>query len=190
MPAGAASLANASSSYRPEHASRWKREWLLLLGAGVLAALLHELFRWPLKLPGHHGLEWLAVLMAARLMSSKPLAALAVALGAAATAMVMAGGHGPGLRPLIYLMQGLALDGLWLLLRGGVPNWWLAALMGAAVHALSPLFKLLLMNGGWVKGGVVASGAAFPVLTHGIFGALGAAAGALAIQSWQRKRQR
>ena len=156
----------------------------------MLAAVLHEVFRWPLKMPGHHGLEWLATLMAARLLSARPTAALAVALGAAAATMAVAGGHEPGLRPVIYLIQGLALDGLWLLLRGGVPAWWLAALMGATVHALSPLFKLLLLAGGLAQGGVVSAGAAFPVVTHCAFGALGAAAGALAVQAWRQTRRR
>lgn len=143
-----------------------------------------------MRLPGHHGLEWLAILMAARLASQRPGAALAVALGAAATALASAGGGETGLRPLTYLVQGLVLDGLYLLLRGRVGGLWMAIPLGALVHALSPLIKTLLASGGshWLQS--LTQGLGFPLMTHALFGAVGAATGALLVLGWRKRSPR
>ena len=138
-PHGDVSLANASSSFRPSLAR--SRELMLLLAAGAVAALLHASFRWPLQMPGHHGLEWLAILTAARLLSQRPGAALAVALGAAGTTLAVSG-HENLLRPLIYLLQGAALDGLWLLLQA---EFLAIALIVVYVGAVMVLFLFVVM---------------------------------------------
>ncbi len=50
-----------------------RRSTLLLSGAGIAAALLHAATRFPLHLPGHEGLEWMAILMLARPASPRSL---------------------------------------------------------------------------------------------------------------------
>lgn len=160
---------------------------MLLLAAGAVAALLHASFRWPLQMPGHHGLEWLAILTAARLLSQRPGAALAVALGAAGTTLAVSG-HENLLRPLIYLLQGAALDGLWLLLRGRAAALWLAVPMGALVHALSPMLKNLLAVAGGTVSGSLAQGLAWPLTTHALFGGIGALVAAAGVAALQRQR--
>lgn len=162
----------------------------MLVGLGVVAAVLHVSFRWPLRLPGHHGLEWLALLMAARMVSQRPGAALAVAVGAAATALTAAGGHDAFLRPATYLLQGLVLDGLWLLLQGRLAAPLLAVVLGAVVHALAPMLKNLVAvaTDGGLAMSSLAQGLAFPLATHAAFGAVGAAAGALAVLAWRHRR--
>lgn len=162
---------------------------MLLVAAGVVAALLHIGLRWPLKLPGHHGLEWLAILLAARVLSQRPGAALAVAIGAAATAFA-GGGHEGMLRPLTYLVQGVALDGLWLLLQARVAALWLAVPLGALVHALAPMLKNVVAVAGGAASGSLAQGLAWPLATHALFGAVGAIVGTFAAAVLQRRRTR
>jgi hypothetical protein len=180
---GAASTARSSSATSPLVV-----ELALLAAAGLAAALLHEAFRWPLKLPGHHGLEWLAILMAARLLSQRPGAALAVAGGAALGALGLMGTEPNAQRAGIYLVQGLVLDGLFLLLRGGVAPFLLAPLLGATVHALSPLVKNALLLPGAATLGSLSQGLAWPLATHAAFGAVGALCGALAVRALRRTR--
>lgn len=154
---------------------------------------MHQAFRWPLHLPGHHGLEWLAFLMGARVLSNRPGAALAVATGAAVATVVGSLGHGPDawLRPLIYLAQGALLDGLWTLLRGRASAAWLALPIGAAVHATSPLLKALLLWPGAAVPSVLVDGLGLPLASHAAYGAVGALVGALAAGAWlRRSRQR
>ena len=56
-------------------------EVTLLFLAGVLAIVLHERLRNPIGIPGHHGLEFMAIILAARLSSKIKWAASISALG-------------------------------------------------------------------------------------------------------------
>lgn len=184
---GDASLGNWSSVSRP--ASGTAIGLLLLLGAGAAAAILHESFRWPLRMPGHHGLEWLAILVFARVLSTRPWAAFALACGAALTALTPLGGHEGSVRPLTYLVQGFTLDLLYLLiLRYRLPLA-LSVLAGALTHALSPLLKSLMALGGAAGFDSLSKGLAFPLMTHAGFGATGAAVGLLLALAWRRVRK-
>jgi len=187
VPLGAASPASSSSS--SDAGRRFLVELALLLAAGLVVELLHQSLRWPIRLPGHHGLEWLAILMSARLLSDRPGAALAVASGASLGALGLLGGEVHGTRAGIYLLQGAALDGLFLLLRGRAAWWVLALGLGALVHALSPMVKSLLQGPGTSSFGALSQGLAYPLSTHAAFGAVGALAGALAVRAWQRARR-
>jgi hypothetical protein len=84
-------------------------ELILLLGVGVLAVVLHQSFRIPLRMPGYHGMEWFALLILARLLSNRGAAGMVVGLGAALTACMYAGGlglDGKSAQILTYLLQG------------------------------------------------------------------------------------
>ncbi len=56
-------------------------EIILLLLAGVMAIVLHARLRTPLNIPGHHGIEFMAIILAARLSSSVKWASSISALG-------------------------------------------------------------------------------------------------------------
>ena len=56
-------------------------EVILLLLAGVLAIVLHARLRMPINVPGHHGIEFMTVIIAARLASKIKWASSISALG-------------------------------------------------------------------------------------------------------------
>lgn len=56
-------------------------EVILLLLAGVTAIVLHARLRTPLNIPGHHGIEFMAIILAARLSSGMKWASSISALG-------------------------------------------------------------------------------------------------------------
>ena len=111
-----------------------QRSTLLLLGAGIAAALLHAAARFPLHLPGHQGVAWMAILMLARLASPYRWAATVAALGAAAVAPFL-GFHDP-LAPLAYLLPGLVLDLSALLSSRNLGVMALGAAVGYTAHPL------------------------------------------------------
>ena len=59
---------------------------LFLVSLGVAIVLLEQAFRWPLQLPGHHGLEAMALLVLGRLCCTNPWSATLVGASAAVTA--------------------------------------------------------------------------------------------------------
>ncbi len=56
-------------------------EITLLLLAGVIAIVLHARLRTPINIPGHHGMEFMAIILAARLSSNIKWASSISALG-------------------------------------------------------------------------------------------------------------
>lgn len=150
----------------------------ILLGMGVLIAVLHETLRWPLKMPGHHGMELMAVTLFARCMFAERYAAGTVGLGnAGATALL---GHGMAMEPVIFLVQGVLIDLVYPRLRN---TWfWVAglALLAGAAHAIKPLVKWGMQDFAGIASGSLVHGLGYPLMTHLVFGAIGGLAAALA----------
>jgi len=157
---------------------------LLALGAGIVA--LGEAFRFSLGLPGHHGLEAMALLATARLSTNYRWAATIAALSAAATAAAIGAGHG-GLVPILYMVPGLVID-LGVALR---PTWrsslfWLPA-FAALGHASKPVIKWIVLQGSSANFGSMAHGLPYPFVTHLMFGFTGALVATLLWRGWRKR---
>jgi hypothetical protein len=159
---------------------------LLALGAGIVA--LGEMFRLSLGMPGHHGLEAMALLATARLVTNYRWAATIAAMSAAMTAVAVDAGHG-GLVPLFHLLPGIVID-LGVML---VPVWrssllWLPLLAGLG-HATKPLLKWVALGGTTPHLGSMANGLPYPLATHLLFGFSGALTATLLWKQWQKQKR-
>ena len=153
----------------------------VLFSLGIMAAFLHQHLRMGLDIPGHHGLEWMTLLVFGRMQSRYRWAALVVAGGAASTYMLqttympLAHSFKPA---LIYLLNGVCVDVLFSLSSGKLPLLFKGMLLGGVSYmakpvVLIPLAILFDMNfGSFNKYGFM-----YPVLTHFLFGSTGAVAG-------------
>lgn len=158
---------------------------MLLLGLGVAIVALGELFRFPLGLPGRHGLEAMALLATARLCTNYRWAATVAAASAATTAVVLGAGHG-GVVPTLYILPGLVID----IGMIAVPAWrtsllWLP-LLAAAGHATKPIAKWIALQGASPHFGSMAHGLPYPLTTHLLFGFTGALVATLAWRARQK----
>ena len=182
---GDSSHARKSGAFEPLGAlTRERLLMLLLLGASVV--VLEESFRFSLGLPGHHGLEAMALLAFARLSCGYRWSASIAAAAAATTAVAIGAGHGV-LMPVLYLLPGLALDVGAML----VPAWrrgvlWLP-LFAAVGHASKPVVKWLALQATGMQFGSLANGLAWPLSTHLAFGFSGALVATLAWRQWRRR---
>lgn len=155
------------------------REALVLLGIGAVAVVLYSLFHWPMKMPGRHGLEWMALLLFARTTHHYRWAAAVTAFGAAMTSQVpIAGVHEPW-AALSYLLPGLVVD----LFYQSHKNWrryvLYLAVIAAFAHATRPLLHYVEALYLGVSHGSLAGGLSYPLLTHLGFGFVGGLTGAL-----------
>ena len=150
--------------------------FLVLLGVG--SVVLPAVLRLPLKLPGHHGLEWMALLMIGRTVSRYRWAASVSSAGAGMTALLPVWGSDDPVFWLTYLLPGLVIDaGMPLVRRWGSPLWSLAVLAGLA-HGTKPLLRLAVgALFGWPYGSLV-GGVLYPLVLHILFGAIGGLLGA------------
>jgi hypothetical protein len=160
---------------------------MVLLGLGAAVVLLRELFRFPLGLPGHHGIEAMALLATARFYTNHRWGATIAAMGAAFTAAAIGAGYG-GLFPALYLLPGLVIDIGALL----APSWrrrllWIP-LFAALGHATKPVVKWIALGGTDAHMGSMANGLPYPFATHLLFGFSGALVATLAWRAFERRR--
>jgi len=159
--------------------------FLVSLGIGII--VLEQAFRWPLQLPGHHGLEAMALLAMGRLTCSNQWSATVVGASAAVTAPFLGADHG-ALMPLFYLLPAVVID-LGYRLR---PQWARQVLVflpvvAAAAFATKPLLRIVAHETFGMQFGSLRAGPLYPVLTHLMFGFLGALAAVLAWRATERR---
>jgi hypothetical protein len=160
---------------------------LFLLSLGIAIVLLEETFRWPLQLPGHHGLEAMALLVLGRLSCTSPFAATVVGASAAAAAPFAGADHG-ALMPLFYVLPGVVLD-------LGFRAWpalvrrfaWFLPVVAAVAFASKPLIRVFANEFFGMQFGSLRAGPVYPILTHLMFGFLGALAAVLAWRVTERR---
>lgn len=163
---------------------------LFLGSVGVAMVLLEQAFRWPLQLPGHHGLEAMALLVLGRLSCTNPWSATLVGASAAAAAPFVGADHGV-LMPLFYVLPGIVLDvgyRLWPRLAGRLLL--LLPLLAALAFASKPVIRVLANELFGMQFGSLRAGPVYPILTHLMFGFLGALAAVLAWRATESRLRR
>lgn len=147
--------------------------FLFLVSLGMLSVLLHKTFNYPLKLPGHHGLEIMALFVLGRLSCTHRWAATIVAFSAAATAGVTNAEHNPT-SAMLNILPGVGIDMLLML----VPNWrqhlFVVPIAAALAFALKPVFRLVIAQLTGMQFGSLQAGVLYPLSTHLMYGFLGA----------------
>lgn len=177
---------NGTSSLKPV-SKPFPTEWtgwleaFLLIGTGVFAVVLHQAFRWPLSLPGHHGIEWMALLLMGRAFSRLGPAGSLTSLGAAGASMLpLWRGDDPFIW-LIYLVPGPLIDLAFRYLPRYIDKIWFFMLMGGLAHTTKPLIRLVItIVSGWSFGSF-RFGVVYPVISHFLYGLIGGLFGALLV---------
>lgn len=170
---GAFSLEKTLNGFRSKALPLWL-EAIILTGLGVMVVVLHQALRFPMQLPGRHGIEWMAILLAGRAFGRSKVSGTFVSLSASATSMLpIWGAVDDPFIWLIYLLPGLVVDLAFYLL----PNWqqslpFLVSL-GALAHVTKPLVRWIVSLALGYPYGSFLWGVGYPMLTHLIFGAVG-----------------
>lgn len=191
QPIGEPRLSNTSSN--SDFVAKPGIHLALLFGAGVLIAFMHEIFHWPLKMPGHHGLEMMAITMFARCASGNRYAATTTSLGNVLVSSFFT--HEMLIQQAILVLQGLFIDSVYPKLKQLQDSQmqsklklqiWVActALLAGCAHAIKPLFKWLMQFGVDFHAGSLVNGLAYPLMSHILFGTVGGLAGVLAWRSY------
>lgn len=88
----------------------WALEALLLFALGGLAMVLHAKMRIPIKVPGRHGLEFMALLIAGRSISRIPFGSTISGLGVAAFCLLPFLGFRDPFMPIVFFIPALLVD--------------------------------------------------------------------------------
>jgi hypothetical protein len=160
---------------------------LFLASLGVAIVLLEHASRWSLQLPGHHGLEAMALLVLGRLSCTNAWAATIVGGSAAVAAPIVGADHGV-LTSLFYVLPAAVLDlgyRLWPKLVGRTLPF--LPLLAAIGFTTKPVARVLGNQIFGLQYGSLRFGPVYPILTHLLFGFLGALA---AVILWRYTERR
>jgi hypothetical protein len=153
-------------------------ELLLLMFGGALAAYLHFRLRIPLNIPGHHGLEFMAIFTLIRLESKLRYAATMATLGVGILLLFPGMGAGNPLHSLGYLLPGIALDLFYQQSKNRMNLLFVAALVAGISYMSIPLSRLLVnLFTGYPNIAFVKIGAIYTILSFLLFGMLGGGLG-------------
>jgi hypothetical protein len=175
---GTAYPKTASKSFLTNWALTWW-EALLLFGSGITAVILHRSFDLSLGLSGHHGVEWMALLILGRASSRFRGAGTLTSIGASvASTLPFLHGQNP-FTWLFYLFPGLVMDLAFYYLPRYTNRLWFLTLLGGFAHMTKPLGQLIInLIVGWPFGSFRYS-VLYPFASHLLFGMIGGLLGGL-----------
>jgi LytS/YehU family sensor histidine kinase len=161
-------------------------ELILLALFSSLVVVSKIVLRLPLKLPGHSGVFWMAILIVARGLVPKPGALSLVGLTSGLLAAFMGlGDQGPIDTFFSYLTSGVAVDLVaWFL--GRMDNLIVAGLTGIVGNVAKMLVKLAMAVLLQIPAGFVALGLLFSFITNAVAGAMGGVLGWLVLRALRR----
>jgi len=153
-------------------------EVLFLLGIGIVAILLHARLRTPLNIPGHHGIEFMALLMLGRMSSNLRFASTISSLAIGLLLLFPVFGFSDPLMGFNYLLPGLFLD-VYYQLGGKLTKqtWYLAIIAGLAYLSIPFSRYIISSTTGYIYGAFIKHGIFTPFFTFFLFGLSGGGLG-------------
>jgi hypothetical protein len=163
-------------------------EYLILFSVGIISILLHARLRTPLNLPGHHGLEFMAILMAGRVTSRIKWASSISSLGIGFILLFPAFGFKDPFAGINYMFPGIVIDIIYFLTRQFKWQMLILALISGFAYFTIPFNRLLIhLISGYPYEAFNKHGYLIPLAGFFIFGMAGGFTGA-GITSYLLKR--
>jgi hypothetical protein len=153
---------------------------LFCCATGSIAVAIDVAFHLSLRLPGHHGLTQMALLIMARCVTRRSWAATMSATTSAAIASVPFMGFSPT-APLLYLLSGLVIDGVCLMCWAWRDRIWFLGAVAGLGNGVKSIELWLLGDIARGHGVLLINGLAYSLLSHVAFGLAG---GLIAAQLW------
>jgi hypothetical protein len=161
-------------------------ELILLALFSSLVVVSKIVLHLPLRLPGHSGIFWMAILVVARGLVPKTGAMSLVGLTSGLLAAFMGlGDLGPLYTFFSYLASGVAVD-LTALFLGGMDHVAVAGLVGIVGNVAKMLVKTLMAVTMQIPAGFVAFGLLYSFITNSAAGLLGGLLGWLILRALRR----
>jgi hypothetical protein len=163
-------------------------EFIMLASIGALGVLIHSYLRVPLKLPGHHGVIYMALLISGKLISKRSYASSLSSIGAATMLLFPLGFHDPFI-PVIYLFPGFIVDILFSSFRKFVPGIFIFAVICGFAYMIIPFMRMIITELTGFPYGSLMTGYLYPIITHFIFGFTGGLIGSGIFSIFKKKKE-
>lgn len=146
----------------------------LLFLSGILAIVLHARFRTPINVPGHHGLEFMAIILAARLGARMKWASSISALGIGVFALFPVLGFKDPMMGFNYMLPCVFIDFAYNNIKGKTYRNLLLPLAAGVGYMLIPVSRIITtLITGYPYSSFLKHGFVTPLATFLLFGLLG-----------------
>ncbi|MDD3636591.1 MAG: hypothetical protein PHN50_03275 [Bacteroidales bacterium] len=167
--------------------SRTVLEIAVLSLIGLAAVAIRTKLRIPLNMPGHHGLEVMAILLIGRHWAKLPLASSISSLSAALFLLLPWAGIKDPFIPFIYILMGIVIDLLYRFTFSEKRMLFSLLIIGSIAYSIIPLSRLMIhLSVDYPYGSFLKTGYFYPVFSHFIFGAAGGLLAGLLIKAQQK----
>ncbi len=166
--------------------SRWLSiaEYIALFGVGIIAILLHSRFKSPLSIPGHHGLEFMALMMAGRTASKIPWASSISSLGIGLVLLFPVFGFKDPFMGMSYMLPGFLVDVFYNLSKQFKRQLLILAFVSGLAYFTIPLSRVLIHAvSGYPYSSFIKYGYVLPLISFFAFGMAGGFVGTGVTQS-------
>lgn len=153
-------------------------EIILLMALGMVAITLHAKWRYPMRIPGHHGLEFMALIAAGRAISKMKYASVFSSIGVALMIFIPFMGFRDPFMAFVFLLPGMFLDIFYNSFASLQKKVWFVALAGAFAHAMVPIARFFISLITGYQYGSLISGVFYPYTMWLFFGFAGSMIGA------------
>ena len=152
-------------------------EYAILFLLGIIAIVIHAKMRIPMRLPGHHGVEFMMLMMSGRVISKQKYASSFFSLGVASMIFLPFMGFHDPFMTLVYILPGFFIDFFYFKIFNANPKIWLIALLSGFAYALIPISRFLISSFTGFPYGSLLTGIWYPLTLHFLFGLSGGLAG-------------
>jgi len=149
-------------------------EYMILFGVGMVAILLHARLRTPLNIPGHHGLEFMALMMAGRSASKIPWASSISSLGIGFILLFPIFGFKDPFMGINYMYPGFIIDVFYNLTKNFKWQLPVLAIIAGLAYCSIPLSRLIIHTiTGYPYSSFIKYGYMIPIFSFFAFGIAG-----------------
>ena len=149
-------------------------EIILLMLAGALAIVLHARLRTPINIPGHHGIEFMAIIVAARLSSGMKWASSISAFGIGVFILFPVLGFNYPMMGFNYMLPCFFVDIAYNYFKNVKYRNLILSLAAGIGYMLIPISRIITsVSTGFPYSTFLKHGFATPVVTFLLFGFLG-----------------
>lgn len=148
-------------------------EILIPIVLGIIAIVAHARYRSGMNLPGHHGLEFMALLLIAQSTGKTKWSAYLFSLGVAAFAFVPFLGFKNPFVAMIYVVPGIILGIVGTLSSIKKYKILFYAIIGGFAYASIPIIRFISGIASGVMHKSLITGAGYPILSFFMFGLIG-----------------
>lgn len=164
-------------------------ESIFLFFIGLLPIVFHFRSGYNLGIPGHHGMEYMAMIMVGRTVTRSRWASVMMTLGIITALFIPYVGIKNTVTAIVFIMPPFIVDLFYNYIKNWKNNILLLALTGGIAYTILPVYKTIIHFTTGIPYKPILLNPVYPFITHFVFGFAGALLGAGIVLTIKKNRR-